>query len=228
MNSSALLDRVRKLLALAESPNVHEAASAASAAQALIERHRLATLLAAEDIDAAANPVTDGQEAPLEAARKIRTWKVVLAAGLARANAGVAYTATRGDREVLLVAARAADRAVVSAIYEGLVKRIAWLSATHGAGRPRAWHDAFRVGAAEVIVARLSTGAAEAAAEVSEADRAQLVPARAAHDAAVEDFVATRLRLKPGRGLRVDARGLARGRAEAKTMPLPSAGLPRR
>lgn len=220
MTPSPLLDRVRKLLALAGSPNVHEAASAAAAAQALIERHRLAALLAATDLDAA-NPVTDGQEAPLEAARKIRPWKVVLAAGLARANAGVAYTATRGHDEVLLVAARAPDRAAVAAVYEGVVKRIEWLSATHGAGRPRAWHEAFRVGAAEVVVARLSAGAAEAAAELAEADRAQLVPARAAQDAAVEDFVATRLRLRPGRGLRVDARGLARGRTEAKTMPLP-------
>ena len=37
----ALLARVQKLLALASSQNVHEAASAAAMAQALIERHRL-------------------------------------------------------------------------------------------------------------------------------------------------------------------------------------------
>ena len=53
MSTDAVLERVRKLLALATSPNLHEAAAAAAAAQALIERHRLGSLLEAQtDADA--------------------------------------------------------------------------------------------------------------------------------------------------------------------------------
>ena len=74
-----LLDRVRKLLALTESPNVHEAALAAARAQALIDAHRLQGLLDAEE-DA---PVVDGRSAPLESGRRLRKWKVVLASALA-------------------------------------------------------------------------------------------------------------------------------------------------
>ena len=43
----ALLDRVRKLLALAGSPNAHEAAAAAARAQALVARHQLEAWLEA-------------------------------------------------------------------------------------------------------------------------------------------------------------------------------------
>ena len=221
MTPPPVLDRVRKLLALAGSPNLHEAAAAAAAAQALIERHRLQTFLDAV-ADDAANPVTDGREAPLDSARKVRPWKVALAAGLARANGGVAYTECVGNRDVLLVAGRAADRAAVAALYEALARRIEWLSATHGAGRPRAWHEAFRVGAAETVVARLGAGTTEATAGFDDATQAQLAPARAAHDAAVADFVTTRLRLRTGRGLRVDARGFARGQVEGAGMVLPT------
>ncbi len=222
MTSPPVLDRVRKLLALAGSPNVHEAAAAAAAAQTLIERHRLQALLDAV-ADDAANPVTDGRAAPLDTARKLRPWRVALAAGLARANGGVAYTAAVGDREVLLVAGRAPDRAAVAALFEALAKRIEWLSATHGAGRPRSWHEAFRVGAAETVVARLAAGSGEATAGFDDATQAQLAPARAAHDVAVEDFVSARLQLRPGRGLCVDARGFARGRVEGAGMVLPQA-----
>ena len=41
-----IVDRVRKLLALAGSSNVHEAAAAAARAQELITRHRLESLCA--------------------------------------------------------------------------------------------------------------------------------------------------------------------------------------
>ena len=81
MDTQALLTRIRKLLGLATSSNVHEAAAAAAQAQLLIERHRVAHLLepAVPDED----PLTDGAEAPLESARRPRRWKAALAAGLA-------------------------------------------------------------------------------------------------------------------------------------------------
>ena len=87
-----VLSRVRKLLALAESPNVHEAASAAARAQELISQHRLEAVLEAEDAAAtqdAADPI--GQET-LETSKRLRRWKTVLAGGLARANGCIAFT----------------------------------------------------------------------------------------------------------------------------------------
>lgn len=216
-----VLSRVRKLLALATSSNVHEAALAAAQAQALIDQHRLEALLAEE----AAEPITDGSEAPLERARRPRKWRSVLASALAEANGCLAWSAERGGQTELYVLGRAEDRAVVAALYEWLGPRIEWLSATHGAGRDRAFHEAFRVGAVEAVVARLRP------AQPSGPEAAALVPVvadLAARRAAVEAFAAERLRLGRGRGMRLDARAYARGQAAAADLALPTTGGPAR
>ncbi|MEQ1506614.1 MAG: DUF2786 domain-containing protein, partial [Myxococcota bacterium] len=102
-----VLDRVRKLLALATSPNVHEAALAAARAQALIERHRLEDWLAAEQDSAGdPDPIVHAWHEPLAVARKIRRWKAALASVLAEVNGCVAYTARRGTDEAIVLVGR--------------------------------------------------------------------------------------------------------------------------
>ena len=128
---AAVLDRVRKLLALATSPNVHEAAAAAAAAQALVERHRLEGRLAAHA--AVTGSLTDGREAPLDRARRLRRWKVALATGLADANGCLAYTAedARTGETLLLVLGRGealhlAEVRVVLPALHGAVGAVVW------------------------------------------------------------------------------------------------------
>lgn len=214
---SDVLARVRRLLALAGSPNVHEAAAAAAAAQTLIARHRLEALLASEE----AEPVTDGRDAPLESARRLRRWKVALAGGLADTNGCMAYTAVQGDRTLLLLAGRAEDRAAVSAIWEWLVQRLELLSATHGTDHPRRWHEAFRIGAAETIVARLAAADGAEQGALPPAALVLVEPALAARAAAVDAFAERHLHLRRGRSMRVDGRALARGREAGATLALP-------
>lgn len=211
-----VLDRVRKLLALATSSNVHESALAAAQAQALIDRYRLESILA----DVTAEPITDGSEAPLERARRPRKWRLVLASALAEANGCLAWTAERGGVTEFCVLGRAADREAVASLWAWLAPRIEWLSATHAAERDRAFHEAFRIGAVEAIVERLRAPVA-----VGEGDAA-LVRVEAelvARRAAVEAYAAERLRLGKGRGMRLDARGYARGKAAGAGMGLPGA-----
>jgi len=220
----ALLARVQKLLALSTSSNVHEAAAAAAMAQALIEAHHLQDLLdraarAADD----ERQVDDGRDAPLEVGRRLRRWKTVLATVLAEHNACVAWTEERGRETALCLAGRAADREVVAALYAWLVVRIEWLSATWGAGRDRHWHEAFRIGAAEVIAARLATPTPPppGAADDAVIDRAGLIKAdRAARTDAVDRFVATHLKAGKGRSFSVDAHGYRRGRAIGAQVPV--------
>jgi len=110
----------------------------------------------------------------------------------------------------------------VAELWGWLVTRLEWLSATHGAGRSRAWHEAFRIGAAEVVAARLAGARAEVAASFSPAALVRIEPERAARAAAVEAFAERHLRLGPGRTMRVDGRGLAQGRAAGAAMKLRS------
>lgn len=226
-----LLDRVRKLLALAESPNVHEAAAAAARAQEIITRHKLAGLLEAQQ-EAEAN-LSDGRDEPLEVARKIRKWKLVLAAGLAEANGCMAYTVAAGRREQhLCVAGHPDDQVAVAALWEWLVKRLEWLSATEGAGQDRDWHESFRIGAADTIVDRLTEAQrAQTVAVAEETDAAATVPSEGALvrlDAALEAraeavsrYADEQLGLKKGRGITVRLDALDAGRAAGRDVELP-------
>lgn len=215
-----LLGRVKKLLALSTSTNVHEAAAAAAAAQHLIARHQLDDLLAAERAaDSDDDPISDGTDAPLEISKRLRRYKVVLAQALADNGGGVAWSHEASDGTHLCFCGRASDRASVTELYQWLLRRIEWLSASSGPGQPRSWHEAFRIGAVDVIAARLAVPDAEPA---EAAALLKTEPLRAARAAAVTRFVDEHLRLGTGKGFRIDARGFARGKEVAQSMNLAS------
>jgi hypothetical protein len=221
----AALAKVRKLLALATSSNPHEAALAAARAQALIESHRLQAWLAAEQgVREDPDPIVDARDAPIEVARKIRKWKVALASALADVNGCLAYVLVRGDDEAIVLVGRARDREVVIELWQWLVKRIEWLSATHGAKRSRQWHDAFRIGVVDEVAPRLDEGRAQATSElVSTALVAidiDIDPMRVAHREALDRFADENLGLAHGRGMRVDATAYRRGRGAAGDLSL--------
>jgi hypothetical protein len=217
----AALARVRKLLALATSPNPHEAALAAARAQALIEAHRLQAWLEAERSAADdPDPIMDARDEPLAVGRRLRTWKVVLASSLAEANGCIAYTLDRGRDLAIVLVGRGRDRAAVVELWGFLVRRIEWLSASRGAGRDRQWHEAFRIGAVDTIVARLRTATEEVQGALDGAALVLVEPARAAHREALER-AAESLRLGKGRAVRVDAHAWQRGRAAGGDVDLP-------
>lgn len=219
--SEAVFDRVRKLLALATSPNAHEAAAATARAQALIARHRLEGWLA-DEARAQDDPIDDDREHPLEAGKRLRKWKVALACTLADANGCLAYTLDRGADQAIVLVGRASDRAAVRELWDWSVRRIEWLSATHGVGRDKRWHEAFRIGVVDAFAERLQRVDAEAREELPDGAALAVIERRsAAHDDRLQRFVEDRLRLRPGRGIRVDARAWARGREAANELALP-------
>lgn len=243
-DTDKLLDRVRKLLALASSDNVHEAALAATRAQELIEAHRLEALLAAEAaaraVDAEAQDGLGsggglGDRAdPLDESKRLRKWRVVLASRLAELNGCIAYTEQRGRLKRLLLVGRPEDRLLVRELYTWLCQRLEWLSATHApassAGKAdKRWHEAFRIGAADVIVDRLEEARRERRASLPEAAPARAALARldasvAARAAQVSRYAEEHLDLRPGRRILVDADGYARGKAEGARFELPEEG----
>lgn len=215
----AALAKVRKLLALATSSNPHEAALAAARAQALVAAHRLEAWLAAEHaVEDDPDPIADGRDAPLETARRVRKWKVALASALADVNDCVAYTLLTDSGEAIALIGRARDREAVAALWEWLVKQIEWLSATHGAGRSRQWHEAFRIGVVDEVARRLEEGNAEADGALSSTALVVVDPRRAAHRDALDRFVDAHLGRGRGRAIRVDAAAYRKGQGAAKTI----------
>ncbi|MEM6989515.1 MAG: DUF2786 domain-containing protein [Myxococcota bacterium] len=221
-SAPAALGRVRKLLALATSPNPHEAALAAARAQALIEAHRLQAWIDAEQaVQHDPDPIVDARDEPLEVGRRIRKWKSALATTLAQANGCVAYTLEQGKESAIVLVGRQRDRAAVLELWTWLVRRIEWLSATHGAGQTKKWHEAFRLGVVDSVADRLREGSSEAHAGLDETALVVVEPARAAHREALDTFVADHLNLGPGRALRVDADAWERGRGASEDLELP-------
>jgi hypothetical protein len=216
------LRRVRKLLALATSPNPNEAAVAAAKAQSLIEQHRLQAWIDAErDVNGSADPITDARDQPLETSKRLRKWKVSLAAAVAQPNGCVAYTLSGREGRSLVLVGRAGDRAAVTELWKWLVKRIEWLSATHGKGQPRQWHNAFRFGVVAAVATRLGEATAEARASLAARSLVVVDPARAAHQAALDRFVAENLHFGRARGVSVDAEAFAAGQAASAAIDLP-------
>ncbi len=225
--TDAALDRVRKLLALATSDNPHEAALAASRAQAIIETHRLQRWLDAERaVEEDPDPIVDARDQPLEVARRLRRWKSALASVLADANGCVAYTLSTpspGQPKAcaIVLVGRARDRAAVGALWDWLVKRIEWLSATHGDRRSKKWHDAFRLGVVDAVAERLRDASAQTRTTLDAAALVIVDPARAAHREALDRFVADALQLGPGRSMSVDARAWEQGKRASEDLELP-------
>jgi hypothetical protein len=125
----------------------------------------------------------------------------------------VAYTVDVGSEQQIRVAGRQAEREAVRALWDALLERIQWLSASAGEGRDRAWHESFRIGAVETLVERLSAGAASIGEEG--------LVALGRRDDAVERFAREKLSLKPGRGLRVLGDAYDAGRTAGRGMALP-------
>jgi hypothetical protein len=211
--STDVLDRVRKLLALSGSPNVHEAAAAARRAQALIAEHRLEQWLAAEtEVAEDPDPITMGSDAPLEEGRRIRQWKLALASTLARHNGCVAWL-RQGKPQGICVVGRQRDRELVSVMWTALVRRVEWLSATEGAGRHRHWHEAFRIGVVDAIGEQLRAGDESQQPGSHATAMARVEPLQVAHREALDSFVAAHFAPGRGRGLRVDAGAYDAGHA---------------
>jgi hypothetical protein len=210
------LDKVRKLLALARSTNVHEAAAAAARAQELIERYRLGELLKAEQ-SAAADPV---EEEVLETARRQRRWKTVLAARLAEVNCSVAFVRQVGRERQIVLAGRAADRSAVRSLWDWLVPQLEWLSATHGEGHDKRWHDDFRIGAVETIAARLAAAGAAEQQLVPPQALVRIEPALVARREALAAFTDRHLKTKPGRALLVGVDAWRAGKEAATAVAL--------
>ena len=215
-----VIHRVQKLLALSSSANVHEAASAAAAAQTLIVRYQLESLLVEEVHLRTA--IEDGRDDPLLVARKIRKWKRVLASGLAEINHCKAFTIPVHRREQhLCILGYPEDRAITRTLWDWLVQRLEWLSATHGQAQSREWHESFRIGAANAIIDRLTTVEGRAKEAMETTALATVDASRARRRAAVAAHAEAQMNLTAGRRIRVVVDAHNAGREAGAHMPLP-------
>ena len=164
---TAVLDRIAKLLALGESPNEHEAAAAMTAAQRLMERHKIDVASVRErSLDAADAVPEDVEDTVLDAelSSRLPTWLSVLSSGIARANGCTTYInpiwdpATRSTRMRLHILGTRSDASAARYMYLYASRQVdaACDEAAERNGRPgRTWCANFRLAAAQRVALRV-------------------------------------------------------------------------
>ena len=158
---SRVLERVKRLLALAKSANANEAANAARAAQRLITEHQLEEAqLRFEAGDE--TPFADEELADFGA--RTSHWRAIIFDGLATANGCKAYVRVYflgGVRHsTVRVLGPRASVATVRYLFDYLMRQVDELTEQH-AHEPLRWRNAFRLGAAAMLRRRLVEAAEE-------------------------------------------------------------------
>lgn len=159
MTHEEALAKVRKLLALGESDNEHEAALAVARAQAIMEEHDIAEA----DVDGggAEDEITEavfgipGSHRSGELGKK-STWQGELSYVIAKAHGCAAIWRLRRGSARLVIAGRPRDVAVAIEIKDFCHREIDRLTAKYSNGKGRSWGVSFRMGCVEAIRAAIN------------------------------------------------------------------------
>jgi len=175
---SVIEERIRKLLALADSPNEHEAALAAEKAQALMLRY---------GIELAAVAASSGERLGVDErvlAGKVDPWRRILAAAVARSAGGRCVWEPdgyeRGRGRIFFYGPAGTVRGIVE-LYCYLEAQLVVISAAATATRRdrrvhgRTWRNSFLLGAVGRVAERLDARRAEAAQTVENGQALVLV-----------------------------------------------------
>lgn len=159
-----IVDRIRKLLALAQSSNPHEAANAAARAAELMAEHQIAE--ASIEVDGelggdlanAAGEAIDEQV--VEQFARAVSWKAMLIGGLARAFGCRAIQRRKDGTVSLVIIGRPSDIDAFRYMWSYLTAEIdrladeGWRTARSDSSA-RSWKNSFRVSAAAEVSRRL-------------------------------------------------------------------------
>lgn len=163
MTHADALQKVAKLLRLAQSDNPHEAALAASRAQEIMDRFKLTGADIQIDGQPAApsEPVEHFSHDPLDADGSAR-WKGQLGVVIAKQNQCKLYA----NRGTLCLIGRASDVQTVRYLYGWMVREIERLAARDCRGCGRTYWNNYRLGAVETVCKRLRESALDTVAAV--------------------------------------------------------------
>jgi len=161
MTDDKILDRVRKLLELAKSDNVHEAGNAAAAAQDLMSRHSISEAML--DVSPDQDEMIDSDILFAETGAQMPTWKLLLGSCIAEVNQCKAFQ----SGSTLQIIGKPSSAATVRYLFMYIAREIDRLCdfEARNRGAPgRTWSNNFRLGAVSEVSRRLREADAAARA----------------------------------------------------------------
>lgn len=222
-----IVARIAKLLALADRGGTpEEAATAAGQAQALMTKYKIEAAVVAAHGDAPDvpdEPTIDSPE-PLLSAKRIATWRVLLAQAVAAANNVYIF---RSGSDIVLVGCES-DIQTVRYLNDLLHAEVERLVKSHCRGTTRTWKNNFRFGVVDAIRGKLQAArkAEYAQARTAAANPNALVVVnkaldkldKRARDAALHARTKFNLRSGGSRSYRGNADARAQGLAAGATV----------
>ena len=226
-----VLDKVQKLLALAQSDNVNEAALATKMAQKLMHKHNLTSCMV-ENYNPNEEEIIDFTQLGQPLAffnKKASTWKIQLSMVVATANHCRIYVNNASDGQSCFgLVGRRIDAQVVRYLYHYLVSEIDRLAKRDGRGKGKTWANNFRMGAVFAIKERLEEAVKETIVEMTETSGASLMVRTKAiakmkeRGDSTQRWLEENLNLRQGakRSMNIDVEAQAAGRAAAQEIDL--------
>lgn len=220
LSREQVLEKVAKLLRLAQSSNAHEAANAAARAQEIMDRYRL---------DAASIQLDDDSSAisMLEVSRigktQVTRWKWALASIVSGANNCAPWQHRDPGGVMLVFYGKQADANAALYLYMYLVREVERLANLANKGYGRSWLNSFRWGALKTIKERLDASRVETRRQALESGVSET--SLAVLDRGSEDAIAyleeQGKTYRKGAAIRLnDADGFSRGVQAGKTIAL--------
>ena len=228
-----VLDKVQKLLALAQSDNINEAALATKMAQKLMHKHNLTSYMV-ESYSPNQEEIIDFTQLGQPLAffnKKASTWKVQLAIVVSQVNHCRIYINNAADGQSCFgLVGRMADAQIVRYLYHYLVSEIDRLTKRDGKGKGKTWSNNFRIGAVFAIQDRLEEAAQETIVEMTETSGASLavrvnaIKKMKERGDSTQRWLEENLNLREGskRSMNIDVEAQAAGRSAAKEINLDS------
>lgn len=170
-----IVDKIKKLLRLAESADVNEAANAAGKAQQMMEAHNIDLAMLPADDDG--NPIEEEEvrqfdhDEALHVSARVASWHSQLSHRIAKSNGCstfLGYTFSKEQAKYMRtvgIVGRPSDVATVRYLFQYLKAEIDRLCKQSAKGKGRTWANSFRLGAVHEVGRRLKEAKAEARRE---------------------------------------------------------------
>lgn len=173
MSHDAVVERVKKLLALSKSPNnAQEAAVAAAMAQRLIERYKIEACVLTEETDKIEDETVKDAIIYTFAGPRVISWILNLATGLGDVNSCRVWFLQGGRffNSKIEAAGTESDLSTITYMTEYLVREVERLCKEAMARDPyakgKSWSNSFKLGATVEICSRLRQAVREAREEM--------------------------------------------------------------
>lgn len=174
MTLEEAIKKVQKLLALSESDNPNEAATAMTQAQKILTKYQISQeMLALEGTEEIEEEIEDFMDkgAPLDSASKFNLdgWLGRLGMIVAEENTCQVYITTEDDQRHIAIIGRASDVEKVRYLYAYFKAETQRLCKRDGKGCGRTWRNNYRHGVVDTLSKTIKTARKEAIAELKAA-----------------------------------------------------------